>query len=229
VTFQQIESGAAGAEAVSQIKELVRGGQLRPGERLPPERELAGELGVSRSTLREAIRALVAMNILVSRHGDGTYVSSLEPELLSQPFSFLLDTGPAFASDLFEARRVLEAACAALAAERITDEEVTELERLALAGQGSAEELIDRDVELHSAVIRATRNPILIRLMDSIGSLALQSRNGSARLPGAERRSRRDHRRIVDALRRRSPEEAAAAMAEHITTVERAVERGRRR
>ncbi len=66
------------------------------------------------------------MNILVSRHGDGTYVSSLEPELLSQPFTFLLETRPALLFYLFEARRVLEAACASLAAERITDEEVAE-------------------------------------------------------------------------------------------------------
>jgi DNA-binding FadR family transcriptional regulator len=227
VTFQQIAGRDAAAEAVSQVKELVRDGQLLPGERLPPERELSAELGVSRSTLREAIRALVAMNILVSRHGDGTYVSSLEPELLSQPLAFVLETSPAFASHLFEARRVLEAACAALAAERIRDEEVAELERLALSRHGTPEELIERDAALHSAVIRATRNPVLIRMMDSIGALAARSRNGTARLPGAERRSRRDHLRIVDALRRRSPADAAAAMADHIESVERAAARGR--
>jgi GntR family transcriptional repressor for pyruvate dehydrogenase complex len=153
----------------------------------PPEREFAGELGVSRSTLRGAIRALVAMNILVSRHGDGTYVSSLEPELLSQPFTFLLEARPARLSHLFEAQRVLEAACASLAAERITDEEVVELERLVPGDDAGAEELIDRDVELHTAIARATRSPILISLLGSIGSLGLQSRETSAATPGQAR------------------------------------------
>jgi GntR family transcriptional repressor for pyruvate dehydrogenase complex len=209
MSFQQVHRRAAAAEAVSQIKELVSGGELSAGDRLPPERELAGELGVSRSTLREAIRALVAMNILVSRHGDGTYVSSLEPELLSQPFTFLLEARPALLAHLFEARRVLEAACASLAAERITDEEVVELERLVPSDDAGPEELIDRDVELHTAIARATRNPILISLLGSIGSLGLQSREASAGVPGQARRIRRDHLRIIDALRRRSPRSAA--------------------
>lgn len=227
MSVQQVRRRAAAAGAVSRIKELVSGGELTAGQRLPPERELAGELGVSRSTLREAIRALVAMNILVSRHGDGTYVSSLDPELLSQPFTFLLETQPALLSHLFETRRVLEAACASLAAERITDEEVAELERLVPDDDAGPEELIDRDVELHTAIARATRNPILISLLGSIGSLGLQSRQASAQVPEQARRIRRDHLRIVDALRRRSPQSAAAAMAEHIESVERSLQESR--
>jgi DNA-binding FadR family transcriptional regulator len=120
-------------------------------------------------------------------YGDGTYVSSLEPELLSQPFTFLLEARPALLSHLFEAQRVLEAACASLAAERITDEEVVELERLVPGDDAGAEELIDRDVELHTAIARATRSPILISLLGSIGSLGLQSRETSAAVPGQAR------------------------------------------
>jgi len=215
---------AAAAGAVEHIQQLVQSGELKAGDRLPSERELARRLGVSRSTLREAIRALVVMNILVPRHGDGTYVSSLEPELLSAPFTFALDTQPALQTHLFEARRVLETACARLAASRITDEELAELDDLA-TDDPDPDALIDRDVELHTAIAHATRNPILLALMGSIGTLALESRRASARLPGQAARSRRDHRAIVAALRRRDSDAAAAAMERHLTGVERAVRR----
>src|SRR5207249_5385718 len=169
-------SQAAASVAVEHIQQLVQSGELKPGDRLPSERELARRLGVSRSTLREAIRALVVMNILVPRHGDGTYVSSLEPELLSAPFTFALDTQPALRTHLFEARRVLETACARLAATRISDAELAELDDLATAGDSDADALIDRDVELHTAIAHAARNPILLALMGSMGTLALESR-----------------------------------------------------
>jgi DNA-binding FadR family transcriptional regulator len=216
---------AAASVAVEHIQQLVQRGELKPGDRLPSERELARRLGVSRSTLREAIRALVVMNILVPRHGDGTYVSSLEPELLSAPFAFALDTQPALQAHLFEARRVLETACARLAATRISDEQLAELDDLAATVDSDPDALIDRDVELHTAIAHASGNPILLALMGSIGTLALESRRASAVLPGQAARSRRDHRAIIAALRRRDPDAAAAAMEHHLTSVERAVHR----
>jgi DNA-binding FadR family transcriptional regulator len=185
-----VTRSAAASGAVEHIRQLVQSGELKPGDRLPSERELSRRLGVSRSTLREAIRALVVMNILVPRHGDGTYVSSLEPELLSAPFTFAVDAQPALQKHLLEARRVLEPACARIAATRITDEELAELD----------------DVELHTAIARATRNPILLALMGSIGTLA----------PESAARSRRGHRAIIAALRRRDPDAAAVAMERHL-------------
>jgi GntR family transcriptional regulator, transcriptional repressor for pyruvate dehydrogenase complex len=228
VTFERVKRSAAAVEAVHEIETLVRSGSLKPGERLPPERELARELGVSRSTLREALRALVMMNVLVSRHGDGTYVSSLDPEMLSRPFSFVLETQPALVSHLFEARRLLEAACARLAAQRITEEELEELDRLAVPRNADPSELIERDVALHTAIIHAARNPILSGLAESIRALGLESRRESAQVPGQAARSHTQHRRIVEALRRRSPDDAAAAMEAHIASVERALMRWRR-
>ena len=107
MSTQAIKRSAAAEQAVRRIQNLVQGGELAPGERLPAERELARQLGVSRSTLREAIRALVVMNILVSRHGDGTYVSSLEPELLAEPFQFIIPISDEALLHLFEVRMVL--------------------------------------------------------------------------------------------------------------------------
>jgi GntR family transcriptional repressor for pyruvate dehydrogenase complex len=214
----------AAKQAVDRLRDLILQGEFSAGERLPPERLLARELGVSRSTLREAIRALVVMNVLVSRHGDGTYVSSLEPDLLAEPFELMVSLSDESLFHLFEVRRVLETACAGLAAERISDEELLQFDRIlehSEAARDDPEELLDRDVELHTAVVRATRNPLLIRIMSGVGALALASRRRTISLPGVADRSLADHARIVSALRRRSPETARAAMEAHLENVER--------
>ena len=223
MTFEAIKRSAAAQEAVRQIQELVRRRELGPGEKLPPERLLARELGVSRSTLREAIRALVAMNILVSRHGDGTYVSSLDPELLAEPFHFALSMSDESLLHLFEVRKLVETACAALAAERIGDDELDQLERILLDSEArleDPEELLDRDVELHTTIVRATRNPVLVQLMSGVGSLALASRRRTVVLPGVTRTSLADHRKIVAALHARAPAAAAEAMSSHLDHIE---------
>ena len=213
--------GAAAPDAVAHIQGLVHRGELQAGDRLPPERELARELGLSRSTLREAIRALTAMNILVSRHGDGTYVSSLEPDLLSAPITFALEAQPGLGVHVFEARRVLETACARLAAQRIDDDEIERLEWLAAAVESDPEQLIDRDVELHTAIAHAAGNPILLALMGSLRTLSPESRSATVALRGRAARSRRHHRAIIDALRRHDPDGAAAAMDAHLASFER--------
>ena len=215
----------AAAQAVERLRDLIRNGEFTAGERLPAERALAGQLGVSRSTLREAIRALVVMNILVSRHGDGTYVSSLEPDLLAEPFELMVSLSDESLLHLFEVRRVVETACAALAAERIGDEELSQLDRILEHGEAARddpEELLDRDVELHAAIVRATGNPLLIRIMTGVGALALEGRRRTMNLPGVAERSLADHARIVAALRRRSPETARAAMEAHLVHLEQA-------
>lgn len=222
MSTQAIKRSAAAEQAVRRIQELVQGGELAPGERLPPERELARQLGVSRSTLREAIRALVVMNILVSRHGDGTYVS-LEPELLAEPFQFIISISDEALLHLFEVRMVLETECARLAAARIVDGEIEELDRIlqdSEAARDDPEELLDRDVELHAAIVRATRNPLLIRIMSGVGALALAGRAKTVGLPGVAATSLADHARIVAALRSGSAEAAGAAMAAHLEHVE---------
>jgi GntR family transcriptional repressor for pyruvate dehydrogenase complex len=223
VSTQAIKRSAAAEQTVRRIQDLVQGGELAPGERLPPERELAGQLGVSRSTLREAIRALVVMNILVSRHGDGTYVSSLEPELLAEPFQFIISISDEALLHLFEVRMVLETECARLAASRIDAAEIEELDRIlqdSEAARDDPEELLDRDVELHAAIVRATRNPLLIRIMSGVGALALAGRAKTVGLPGVAATSLADHARIVAALRSGSAEAAGAAMAAHLEHVE---------
>src|SRR6478736_1508602 len=136
-------------DAIDKIRERIVSGAWGPGDRLPKESELAAELGLSRNSLREAVRALSQLRVLEVRQGDGTYVSSLEPDLLLESTGFvshllLGDT----AVELYEVRRILEASAAALAAARIDDEGKAELRRR-LESMGEAdgvEDLVEADV-----------------------------------------------------------------------------------
>src|SRR5438309_8851339 len=157
--------------AIDKIRERIVSGAWGPGDRLPKESELAAELGLSRNSLREAVRALSQLRVLEVRQGDGTYVSSLEPDLLLESTHFishllLSDTE----IELYEVRRILEAAAAALAAARIDDEEKQDLgsslDRMREA-QG-VEELVEADVAFHAVIARATGNRVLIFLLVSL-------------------------------------------------------------
>src|SRR5689334_24583174 len=115
-------------EAIEKIKEMIVSGALRPGDRLPKESELASELGLSRNSLREAVRALSLIRVLDVRQGDGTYVTSLKPELLLEAVAFVVD----FHRDdtvlqLLEVRRILEPAATAMASQAMTDDEIAQL------------------------------------------------------------------------------------------------------
>src|SRR2546430_150091 len=166
-------------DAIDKIRERIVSGAWGPGDRLPKESELAAELGLSRNSLREAVRALSQLRVLEVRQGDGTYVSSLEPDLLLESTGFvshlLLGEGSVA---LYEVRRILEAAAAALAAARIDEEGEQELgsslERMRDAQGG--EELVGADVTFHARVARPTRNPALISLLASLSTRMLRVR-----------------------------------------------------
>jgi GntR family transcriptional repressor for pyruvate dehydrogenase complex len=224
--FEPLPRRAVGDAAIDVIKRMILTGDLRPGEKLPPERELASALGVSRNSLREAIRSLVLMNVLQSRHGDGTYVSSLDPATLMEPVSFLLSLDPSAVADLFETRRILEAETAALAAERITDDEVDAV-RDCLADMetktGSREEFLQADMRMHELITLAAKNPLLAQLMRSITGLGLRSRMRSVQAPGITSRVMHDHTRILAALERRDPPGARQAMLDHLEHAQQAM------
>src|ERR1700758_2915318 len=115
-------------EAIEKIKAMITSGALRAGDRLPREADLAADLGLSRSSLREAVRALSLVNILDVRRGDGTYVTSLEPAVLLEALSFIVDFHKdATVLEFLQVRRILEPAATAMAAERITEEQIRDL------------------------------------------------------------------------------------------------------
>jgi GntR family transcriptional repressor for pyruvate dehydrogenase complex len=206
-------------DAIRTIKDMILDGRLQPGDRLPSERALSEALGVSRPTVREAIRSLQAMNMVESRPGSGTFISSLSVEELLRPLQFALALSDFALEHLFEVRLMLEPGAAALAAERADGEQLERLDDCARRGSAedlTPEELVALDVELHERIADAAHNPLLRRLLASISALAEESRGYTVRLPGVAGRTADEHQRIVEAIRARDPEGARAAMTAHL-------------
>jgi DNA-binding FadR family transcriptional regulator len=236
-------------EAVTRIKGMIAAGELAPGSRLPSQDDLAYQLGLSRSALREAVRSLTTMNILVSRQGDGTYVSSLRTPLLLQPLAFAADILPDDAMmQLLDLRVALEPHAAGLAAARVTDDDVTALaaiaDRAAPVGppMGSsvaaradfldaspaalldspAADFLEADLAFHRRILDLSGNEAIATLVQAISPPALHARIvGAAPTPDVRAMIHDDHRRIVHALADRDVDAARAAVAVHVTGMRR--------
>lgn len=224
--FNKIARSVVADDAVKTVKQMILDGELEANDRLPPERDLAEMLGVSRPTLREAIRALVALNLLESRHGEGTFVTSLDPVLLSEPIDFVVRLNASNATALTEVRRYLEPGAAALAAERITPAEVGLLEKLAAEYEECLDDVqacIALDIDIHRQIAESARNPILISLLSSLRALSAESRQRTAHDYERRRQTIAQHRELIAALRSGDTDEAYAAMAQHLGHVAKAV------
>jgi GntR family transcriptional repressor for pyruvate dehydrogenase complex len=213
------------SKAIAEIKRLIVTGELAPGERLPPEGPLATQLGISRSSLREAVRALSAMGVLDVRRGDGTFVTSLEPDLLLRGTGFVVDLLQGQEPlELLAVRRLLEPAATALAAYRLDEEELESLreslERMAEAAD--VEEFVEIDDAFHGTIVGSTGRPLLVALVRSLSGHTLRARIWRGLIDeGAAQETLRGHRAIVKALEARDAELAHAAAAMHIADVER--------
>lgn len=227
-SFSALEKTSIGLQAADAIKALIVSGELKPGDTLPPERELATMLGISRPSLREAIRVLSALNVVEPRHGGGTYVTSLDPRQLAQPINFLLQVDRMAFRYLLEVRQVLEVGAARLAAPRITDEQLAALRELAEQAERVVrrpEQFLRFDFEIHTAIIEATGNPIYISLYQSIADLSIESRRRTARSLATRRDAHVGHLAIIAALASRDGDAAAAAMYDHLDVIQQALER----
>ena len=226
--FVAVERTFLAKEIAERILGLIQGGELVPGEKLPPERELASLLGVGRPSLREGLRALQLMNVIEVRPGEGTYVSSLKAEQLAEPLRLLLLLQDVTYLEVLEARRSIEPAIAALAAERISEDELDQLNSCL----GRARECVDdppsflnADLELHSIVVEASRNPLLIGIMASISSLGPATRQRTAHILGVREKVLENHGQIVEAIGRRDAAASWKAMENHIFYIEEALRR----
>lgn len=211
-------------EAIEKIKAMITSGALRAGDRLPKEADLAAALGLSRNSLREAVRALALVNILDVRRGDGTYVTSLEPHILLEALNFIVD----FHRDdtvleFLQVRRILEPAATAMAAERISPEEVKGLRALldSLGSNPDPEELVEKDMEFHRRIVVSAGNSVLASLLESMSGPMTRARvwRGITQT-GTLTRTFAEHRAILDALTARDPEAARAWATVHIAGVE---------
>ena len=211
-------------EAIEKIKAMITSGALRAGDRLPREADLAAQLGLSRSSLREAVRALSLVNILDVRRGDGTYVTSLQPHLLLEALSFIVD----FHRDdtvleFLRVRRILEPAATAMAAEHITEAESEGL-RVLLDGLGpdpDADALVANDLEFHRRIASCSGNAVLCSLLETLSGPTTRARvwRGLTQA-GTKQRTLAEHRAIVEALASHEPEVARSWATVHIAGVE---------
>lgn len=210
--------------AIRQVRELIASGELVPGQRLPPEPELAEALGASRSTVREAVRALVTARVLDVRRGDGTYVTSLRPELLLAGIGAAADLLQAgFTLELLEVRRILEPAATRMAASLVSDATLTELDeclhRMSVAG--SQDELVQFDERFHHLVATATGNATLASMLTGVSSRTTRGRAWRGIVEaGATERTISQHAAILSALRARDPQLAEATALLHVSTTE---------
>ncbi|MEO3975360.1 FadR/GntR family transcriptional regulator [Streptomyces sp. CAU 1734] len=216
-------------QAIERIKDMIVSGALRPGDRLPKESELAAELGLSRNSLREAVRALSLIRILDVRQGDGTYVTSLDPQLLLEAVGFVVDLHRDDTElEFLAVRRILEPAATALAASRISTAELDALST-GLDGLGPApslEELVAADLEFHRGIVRASGNAVLCSLLDGLSGPATRARiwRGLTR-EDAVGRTLHEHRAILAALRNRDAAVAQCWATVHIAGVEQCLRR----
>lgn len=223
VDFQPLARRTYVAEAIRTIKDMILDGRLAPGQQLPPERSLSEALGVSRPTVREAIRSLQAMNILESRHGAGTFVASLSVDELLRPLQFVLSLAEGGLDHLFEVRLLLEPGAAALAAERATAEQIEAIRDCAARAEADAvddaDAMLRLDTELHERIVEASGNPLLQHLWAATSALGAESRAYTVRLPGVRPRTITEHHAVIDAIAAGDGPAAAAAMTAHITRI----------
>jgi DNA-binding FadR family transcriptional regulator len=211
-------------EAIEKIKAMIVNGELRPGTRLPKEADLADRLGLSRSSLREAVKALSLIRVLDVRQGDGTYVTSLEPNLLLEALGFVVE----FHQDdtvleFLEVRRILEPAAAAMAARVMSDDDIAGLRRVLeeLGDEPSLEELIANDLEFHQRIALGSGNSVLCSLIEGLSGPTTRARIWRGLTEeGAVRRTREQHRAICDAIAGRRPDLAEAWARVHVAGVE---------
>ncbi|MEU6081174.1 FadR/GntR family transcriptional regulator [Streptomyces sp. NPDC047108] len=210
-------------QAIDKIKSMIVSGELRPGDRLPKESELAAELGLSRNSLREAVRALALVRVLDVRQGDGTYVTGLAPQLLLEALSFVVDIHrDDTALEFLAVRRILEPAATALAGGRIGGAELDELSAQldALGPASSVEELADCDLEFHRRIARAGGNSVLCALLEGLSGRAARARIWRAADQEGVDRALHEHRAILTALRDRDAETARSWATVHVAGAE---------
>jgi GntR family transcriptional repressor for pyruvate dehydrogenase complex len=224
--FAVVDRSTLPEEIAARLLDLIKAEQLRPGDKLPAERELAAEMHVSRPVLREALRALSIMNVVEIRQGAGTYITALEPQQLVSHLEFVFSKDPVALAQVIETRRIVEVGNVRLAAQRITPDEIAELETLLKrlrAAVDDAEGFAELDIAFHDAVCEAAGNFLLVQFMRIINTLAKVSRERTGAAPTARRRALRDHEAILAALRANDPAAAAAAMEAHLAHVEAAL------
>jgi GntR family transcriptional repressor for pyruvate dehydrogenase complex len=208
-------------QVADQIKSLILANELKPGDRLPTERDLCDRFEVSRTVVREAISVLEAKGLLASIGGSGTYVRAIQGEDIADSIGLYISTQCQSVSleDLMEVRRVLEVQIASMAAERATQEGIEELEQIMAAGREVMDDpaaFATKDLEFHVALARLTQNSLFEILLEPFTDALYEGRHLASKVPGVAQEALDLHQNILDRIKARDPEGAAREMLKHL-------------
>jgi GntR family transcriptional regulator, transcriptional repressor for pyruvate dehydrogenase complex len=209
-------------EVARQIENLILK-KLKPGDKLPSERELAETLQVSRSSIRDAIRGLELVGLVEPRQGAGTIVRELSAETLVNPFAGALKQRRELVSELLDFRLMLEPPLAARAATHASSDEIAEMEEILQRQEDKlarGEAAIAEDAEFHYSIALASGNSVVLKVLDILMDMLRDTRERSLQVAGRAQQSMAGHRRILNAIKRRDAEAAKSAMRRHIEDVE---------
>jgi len=219
------KAGSTAEIVLAQIRIMIESGDLKPGDRLPAERDLAKRFGMSRASLRAALHSVAGMGVLQFRHGSGTYIKEGPPVLHDGPLSLLAHLHGFTDDEMFEARRHLEVGVAALAAEHASVADLAAM-RAEIAGMASAlhhpQQYLVHDMRFHRTVAKASSNPILATLVELISTILYQQRRQTVAGALDLAPSLAMHRRIYRAIAAGSPARARNAMNQHLDRTQRA-------
>ena len=209
-------------EIADRIRQLLLDETLPHGQPLPSERVLAQRFEVSRGSVRDALRTLETLGLIEMRHGQGTFPRELSVDRLVTPLASVLTYRRDLQTELMDVRRMFEPGVARVAAMRVTDADVAELQRVLDRQRrklASGQSAIAEDTAFHTALAHATHNLVAVRLMETLNDLLVESRKLTLKRKGRPERSLDGHEKIVDALRRRDPDAAERAMHSHIDQI----------
>lgn len=215
-------------EIIKQLQELIRKGDLKPGDKLPPERELAVQLNVSRTAIREALRSLEMMGFINSKVGGGTYIRQVTLDNVILPFSSILSQDKKLMMELIEVRMLLESEIAKLAARRINKDKVAAIEdSLKLMEKEIAEGKIGLrgDNAFHDALALAAENSAMSKILNMCGDLLSSTREATLKIPGQPAKTIMDHKAIFQAVRDGDEMKAEERMKEHLEKAHRNLEK----
>jgi GntR family transcriptional regulator, transcriptional repressor for pyruvate dehydrogenase complex len=220
-TDERHDTSDSAAAVVAHVRDLIDRGALGPGGRLPAERHLALQIGVSRPTVRAGLRTLAALGVVRSRRGSGTYIPNGPPTLGADALSFLAALHKVTADDVYEVRRILEVGAAGLAAERATPEQLATLaDEVAglFASLADRQVFLAHDINFHRGIAAASGNPIVASLVEMVSALHFERRRTTVeRATDRDMRDAADaHRQIYQAVRARDVDRARRAMHEHL-------------
>jgi len=221
--YKIVRSSRLYEQIVQQVEDSIHKGALKPGDQLPPERELAQQFGVSRTAVREAVKALHEKGLVEAYPGRGTFITDGTSYSMRQSLDRMVKVGQAEGSAfLAEVRAILEPEIAALAATRADAEDVSSMREQVAVMDGACKDpdaFIEADLDFHLALAEAAANPIILSLIDSIVGLLREQRMGIFQVEGGPERGQHHHKKILKAIELRDPTGAREAMKAHLVQV----------